>query len=1457
MNEVHLMAQPHHSHADGEAKQERIQEVANHCLVRRSAGEVVSDESIVAAHPELMPELQEWLHYLQVVGQVELPSVASSSDELVSQLLNSVPVELPSHIGRYQIEKLLGKGGFGRVFLAHDEQLGRRVAVKVPHARIVSNTDRAEAYLIEARTVASLEHPHIVPVYDVGSTDEFPYYMVCKYVEGSDLATKIKQSQLKYDEAAELAATVAEALHYAHTQGIVHRDVKPGNILIDTDGIPFVVDFGLALRDGSFGQGARYAGTPAYMSPEQALGEGHRVDGRSDIFSLGVVLYELLVGRRPFRGDTQAELIDQITQYEPRSARLLDDRIPKELDRICHKAMAKRTRDRYFSAKDFAEDLQHFLAELSTVKESTTTGGASVTTGSPGSISNSTSKGDATASSGATSSGVGSDSQPLRIVPKGLRSFDVHDAEFFLELLPGPRDRDGLPDSIRFWKIRVEETDRDHTFSVGLIYGPSGCGKSSLVKAGLLPRFSDHVIAVYVEAASGDTETRLLRGLHRRFPALDNLSLQETLSAVRRGQGVPRGNKVLIVLDQFEQWLHSNKNEADTELVCALRQCDGERLQCIVMVRDDFWLAATRFMDALEVDLLQGENTALVDLFDRDHARRVLAAFGRAYGKLPEQPKDLSRQQKGFLKQAVAGLVEKNRVVTVRLALFAEMMKGKTWTPNTLKKAGGIEGIGVTFLEETFSARTGHPKHRLHQEAARAVLKALLPESDTDIKGQKKSYDDLLAASGYASRPRDFDDLIKLLDSELRLITPTEEKDEGGRMKDEESTVFADNPTSDASFILHPSSFYYQLTHDYLVHSLRDWLTRKQRETLRGRAELCLVECERLWSRRPENRHLPSGGEYLRIVGLTSWTHWGRTQRQMIRKAGGVHFFRWGSALVLAVAVTFAMSCALSTINRGKAKDAVDAIERSRGSAVRLAIQDVNDFDSTVTQMVQTELDARYRTAPKLPLAYALAEFGEVHAQFLVSKIGAASPDDVDNLANALAYDKAQAVNELMMHAAKIHADWRRKARLAIVGLHLGDLELAADMCQIENRPDPIERTTFIDEFPLWHGDLLKLANTLREIIGDVAERDGLRYALCSAVGSVEDDQSSADAKASWLKVFQDWYHQPDKATHSAAGWVMRKWGSEPELSGLTAPPADQDWFVNGRGMTMLKIPAGTFKRWKPKPDATMADPKKYVYETYWPEDRQEVTLTQPFWIADREVSVGLFRRFLNEKLETPGWAPPILRKVPTDDPTGDHHPVAHVSWYDAVLFCNWLSQQEDLELCYVPIGKRVITEPKTDDEENDDEANYRTRGEYKVWRLDKNANGYRLPTEAEWEYACRAGTTTTYFVGDDARMLDHYALFVANSPFRTQSCGTKLPNGWGLFDMTGNRSEYCQDSYTRNYGDRDFLEDPIFGEPTDRIRVHRGGTVYNGSTHVTRRSGIDIGRRRGVSFRVVRSASP
>lgn len=907
---------------------------------------------------------------------------------------DTAPAQPLKQIGRYRIEKVLGKGGFGLVYLAHDEQLDRLVAIKVPHAKLISQSEDAKAYLTEARTVANLDHSHIVPVFDVGSTEECPCYVVSKYIDGTDLSTKLRQKRLNYREAAQLVATVAEALHYAHKQGLVHRDVKPGNILIGKDGQPYVVDFGLALREENIGRGPKYAGTPAYMSPEQARGEGHRVDGRSDIFSLGVVFYELLSGRKPFRGDTQAELFEQVTSYEAKPLRQFDEKLPKELERICHKAMAKRASERYSSAHDLAEDLRLFLSEQTVIQSGTSPGGITLVGASTqGSTQASTSLGSIAASSASMSLGS-SDSQPIKIVPKGLRSFDAHDADFFLELLPGPRDRDGLPDSLRFWKTRIEETDPDNTFSVGLIYGPSGCGKSSLIKAGLIPRLSEDVIPVYIEATPEETETRLLHGLRKRCPALeDNLSLKDTLGALRRGQGIPVGKKVLIVLDQFEQWLHAKKEEENTDLVQAVRQCDGGRVQCIVMVRDDFWLAVSRFLRELEIRLVEGQNSALTDLFDLDHARKVLAAFGRAFGKLPDQISDTTKEQKDFLKQSVAGLAEEGKVICVRLALFAEMMKSKEWTPATLKEVGGTAGVGVTFLEETFSASNSPPEHRYHQKAARAVLRDLLPNSGTDIKGYMRSHAELMEASGYGNRPKDFDDLIRILDSEIRLITPT---DPEGKDADDDSVTQTESGQK-----------YFQLTHDYLVHSLRDWLTRKQKETRKGRAELKLFDTSVTWNSKPENRFLPSWWENLNIRLFTDRKKWTEQQRKMMGKAGRVHGIRSALVLVALVAVVLGgitvRSAVVEQQYATRAEALVDSIASADIAQVPAVISNLNEYREWADPLLKARIaEAADDSAKKLPLALALLPVDDSQIEYLRDQLPVCSLTQFPVLRTAL-----------------------------------------------------------------------------------------------------------------------------------------------------------------------------------------------------------------------------------------------------------------------------------------------------------------------------------------------------------------------------------------------------------------------------------------------------------------------
>jgi serine/threonine protein kinase/formylglycine-generating enzyme required for sulfatase activity len=846
----------------------------------------------------------------------------------------------PASIGRYRVLGLLGEGGFGRVYLAHDEALGRPVAVKVYRAERVARFTDPESYLEEARILASLDHPNIVPVFDAGQTADGLCYVVSKVIDGADLKTAFKAgcAGSTRREIAALIAAIADALQHAHQRGLVHRDVKPGNILVDRAGKAFLADFGLALREEDFGTGPEYAGTPAYMSPEQARGEGHRVDGRTDIFSLGVVFYELLVGRHPFGSGDRAVMLERIATGEVRPPRQIDDSIARELERICLRSLARRISERYNTANDFAEDLRQYLAtprsELSAERAPTKTPIDEPAPAPPAHASHST--------------------MP-RVVPRGLRSFEADDAEFFLDLLPGPRDRHGLSESIRFWKARIEQTDPEATFPVGLLYGPSGCGKSSFVKAGLLPRLAPQVRTVYLDA-DDDLERRLLHRLRKLGSTVDpRLDLAATLAAFRRGALFPQDAKVLIVIDQFEQWLHANREGMGTELVNALRQCDGGRVQALMMVRDDFWAMASRFMRELEVRVVEGHNAAMVDLFTPRHARTILAAFGGAYGVIPERFDQLSASENAFLDEAVVALTEDGKVMPVRLALFAEIVKDRRWTADALKRLGGTVGVAVTFLDEQFSAATAPPERRHHLAAVRAVLGALLPAPGANIKGQKRSRDELMAVTGYARAPDEFDALLRILDRETRLLTPIAPEPDA-----RPGAVAAAQPAQE-----------YQLAHDFLVPPIREWLDRARRETPRGRAEITLAERAAFWSAKPERKQLPSFVEWLAIWRHTRPAAWLPSERAMMKQASRHQLRRIAGV----VAVAGAIAAAIPLVREQLA-------ERSRATRAEHLVQRILDANITTVPGLVAEIGAYRRWAdPLLAQAIARTETGTDHAR--------------------------------------------------------------------------------------------------------------------------------------------------------------------------------------------------------------------------------------------------------------------------------------------------------------------------------------------------------------------------------------------------------------------------------------------------------------------------------------------
>jgi serine/threonine protein kinase len=258
---------------------------------------------------------------------------------------------------RYRLDALVGAGGFGLVFRGFDTWLERAVAVKVPRVdRPVSEGDVDQCRL-EARKVARLRHPNIVPVHDVGR-EGATCFIVGEWVEGTNLAARIADGRPDFHEAARIVAQVADALAHAHGAGFVHRDIKPANILIDPQGRAYLTDFGIAVVEEDLLRDVTAVGTLPYMAPEQ-LGEGlGPVDHRADLYALGVVLYELLTGRRPFRAGTPMDWREQILRHDPPPPRSVEPDIPEDLERVCLRCLAKRPEDRYQRADQVARDLR-------------------------------------------------------------------------------------------------------------------------------------------------------------------------------------------------------------------------------------------------------------------------------------------------------------------------------------------------------------------------------------------------------------------------------------------------------------------------------------------------------------------------------------------------------------------------------------------------------------------------------------------------------------------------------------------------------------------------------------------------------------------------------------------------------------------------------------------------------------------------------------------------------------------------------------------------------------------------------------------------------------------------------------------------------------------------------------------------------------------------------------------
>ena len=334
---------------------------------RAQRGETVDLEAACRQHPQFAKDLRElWgvISIARVAGSNSdtIPPTYSGSSDFPSGIL-----PLPARFGDYELRQEIGRGGMGVVYRAQQASLGREVAVKmILRGQLASPADR-ERFEAEAQAAARLDHPGIVPVYEVGEIDGRPYFSM-KHVRGTTLAQLLADGPLPPREAATILARVARAIHFAHMRGVLHRDLKPSNILLDEQGEPHVTDFGLAKQitaGESLTKTGAVLGTPAYMAPEQAAGARGAVGPRSDVYSLGVILYHMLTGRPPFQAVSPGEMVLLVLEQDPVPPRMLNPKADRDLEMICLRCLQKPADLRYASAAALADDLEAYLNDES------------------------------------------------------------------------------------------------------------------------------------------------------------------------------------------------------------------------------------------------------------------------------------------------------------------------------------------------------------------------------------------------------------------------------------------------------------------------------------------------------------------------------------------------------------------------------------------------------------------------------------------------------------------------------------------------------------------------------------------------------------------------------------------------------------------------------------------------------------------------------------------------------------------------------------------------------------------------------------------------------------------------------------------------------------------------------------------------------------------------------------
>ena len=1379
---------------------------------------------------------------------------------------------LPETIGRFLIQQRLGAGAFGAVYRAIDPTLDREVALKVPHKELQKDARAVERFLREARAAARLQHPHIVPVYETGA-DGDSSYIASAFIAGRSLADTIDDGRFEPRRAARIVAALAEALHAAHQQGIIHRDVKPANILLDAQDRPHLTDFGLArlaAADAKLTKVGSVLGTPAYLAPEQACGRSDEAEPASDQYSLGVTLYELLCGHVPFAGPVDVVIFHTLNTPPP-ALPDQEPKVPAELEAICRKTLAKKPEERYASCRELAKDLGRWLAGRPTSLESAAPLAGAGRIGSEG-------------------AGGRIAPAPIMDQPSSLQPTLTHTRD----------DRPAPAGRVRTFMRRLRLARRPWLLAVaaafllpmlGLIVYVGAHRRVARVHSGNAAAVGQAVAEATgssrpaepsAAAAEEPTSPTNATTPSSRTPEEDPPSLPRGLSSAELSRRVAYADAIV----EAQRALASEDLEQSTTILASCaedlrgwelhylrRLCDPnatKRASSVSspgsgpsgFVREEVTtirhgLGATTDLafspDGTHLAVTSSGNSAN----PRSHLLQFDSSSGARLGVVPvdrEPTGAAAYSPDGKLIATGSGdgairIRDAETLALLRVVKVEEPGPGDRnpvvihnvrFSPDGRWIASAGEGgrVHVCSAEVPTQTRSGLSRSREGDGLPTEGLVSLWSFERDASDRSGRNHGTIVGRGSFASGRRG---------QALRLDAADAYVNAGGA----ESLHVSSRPFTVSAWVVFDAHGERPLAD--ASPGRRNMAIVSQLATVDGGKSngwrLIKQDDNRFWfifglqdgiggvpggSTTLISKTAAAAGKWYHVAAVKTGTEVALYIDGVLEDARPLPPFRDDNASKLTI---------------GRDPDAPAGSGNVNG-----LIDDVSLYRRALSHadLERAHLEGRLATA-----SATAADGGSVHADTVRTFVHDAkvlvrdvawSPDGRRIFSGSTeikqwdfqgGQESAPAIPHAV-HDLALSRDGRRIAGAdTSAALKIWDVATRELVVICEGK----QRASSLDFGP--DGQRLAAAGETGVQIWDaVAGRRLLELGPPTArEGSGEPPRSSKVvfspdgrriAATSGSGVIRIWSipgpdappprAQPDLAANPPGGVAPRGGVSnspQPPSIGMTPARGPAEFITTRAGAIRLKqIPAGTFLMGAPEIGETTPDHKP----------QHTVRIARAFYLGVYEVTQAQYAAVHEPSgMRTPSWFRRYGggRDLVADINT-DQFPVEQVSWLESVQFCNTLSRREGMKPYYRIVGQKV-TIP------------------------DWEGTGYRLPTEAEWEYACRAGTQTRWSYGDEyepSNWRDHawldansgveqwdgdslsklhqsdhgrFLAELARRGCRPHPVGEKRPNGFGLHDMHGNVSEWCWDWFGKDYYQQGNQTDPR-GPGTGVAHIYRGG---------------------------------